>query len=138
MILDGVDIGLGEVVITDSSSIFNNVEIKTNRIQIYSKDHESILTFWTIQEYEKFNELELNKKTDVLKYIDDYDVDFNTMDYFAIYCRGNVTIDFTRIDINKYIVNAEIIDLSSYIIGNFKNHKNIKVEAIIDFNNKTR
>lgn len=42
---------------------------------------------------------------------------------------------FTRIDTNKYKINAEIKDFENCLfVGNMKNHKNLKIEAIIDFN----
>ena len=39
---------------------------------------------------------------------------------------------FTRIDTNKYILNAEIKNFENCIIGNMKNHKKLKLEVIID------
>lgn len=62
MILDGVNIGLGEVVISDSQAIINGVKIPINCVNIYSEDHSYVFTFWTKQEYEKYNNLEINKK----------------------------------------------------------------------------
>ena len=134
MILDGINIGLGKVVISDSSAKIYNVEIPIKRIDIYSKDHTYRFTFWTKQEYEKYNDLELNKKTDILDLIDDYDIDFATREYGTINSRDNSEIYFTRIDTNKYIINAEIKDFENCVLGNMKNHKNLKLEAIIDFN----
>ena len=136
MILDGIDIGLGEVVITNSRAKINNVEIQIKCVKIYSEDHTYQFTFWTKQQYEKFNELELNKKTDILDFIDDYDIDFGTKEYGTINSRENTEVYFTRIDTNKYIINAEIKDFDNCVIGSMKNHKNLKLEAIIDFNLK--
>ena len=62
MILNGIDIGIGKVVITDLYATINNRKIPIKSIEIYSKDTSYKFTFWTKQEYEKFNELELNKK----------------------------------------------------------------------------
>lgn len=89
MILDGINIGLGKVVISDSTAKIYNVEIPKKRIDIYSKDHTYRFTFWTKQEYEKYNDLELNKKTDILDLIDDYDIDFATREYGTINSREN-------------------------------------------------
>ncbi len=134
MILDGINIGLGKVVISDSSAKFYNVEIPIKRIDIYSEDHNYRFTFWTQQEFEKYNDLELNKKTDILDLIDDYDIDFGTREYGTINSRENSEVYFTRIGTNKYILNAEIKDFENCVIGNMMNHKNLKLEAIIDFN----
>lgn len=134
MILDEVNIGLGKVVISDSSAKFNNVEIPIKRIDIYSEDNTYRFTFWTQQEFEKFNDLELNKKTDILDFIDDYDIDFATKEYGTINSRENTEVYFTRIDTNKYIINAEIIDFENCVLGDMKNHKNLKLESFIDFN----
>ena len=136
MILDGINIGLGKVVISDSSAKIYNVEIPIKCIDIYSKDHTYRFTFWTKQEYEKYNDLELNKKTDILDLIDDYDIDFATREYCTINSRENSEVYFTRIDTNKYIINAEIKDFENCVLGNMKNHKSLKLEAIIDFNDK--
>ena len=136
MILDGINIGLGKVVISDSSAKIYNVEIPIKRIDIYSEDHTYWFTFWTKQEYEKYNDLELNKKTDILDLIDDYDIDFATREYGTINSRENSEVYFTRIDTNKYIINAEIKDFENCVLGNMKNHKSLKLEAIIDFNDK--
>ena len=136
MILDEINIGLGKVVISDSSAKFNNVEIPIKRIDIYSEDNTYRFTFWTQQEFEKFNDLELNKKTDILDFIDDYDIDFATKEYGTINSRENTEVYFTRIDTNKYIINAEIKDFENCVLGNMKNHKSLKLEAIIDFNDK--
>ena len=134
MILDEINIGLGKVVISDSSAKFNNVEISIKRIDIYSEDNTYRFTFWTQQEFEKFNDLELNKKTDILDFIDDYDIDFATREYGTINSRENSEVYFTRIDTNKYIINAEIIDFENCVLGDMKNHKNLKLESFIDFN----
>jgi hypothetical protein len=134
MFLDGIDIGLGRVIITDSKWVFNNKEIPIKCIDIYNKDHTYRFTFWTKQEYEKFNDLELNKKMSILDFIDDYDIDFGTKEYGTINSRENAEVYFTRIDNNKYIINAEIIDFEKCVLGKLKNHKNLKLEAIIDFN----
>ena len=134
MILDEINIGLGKVVISDSSAKFNNVEIPIKRIDIYSEDNTYRFTFWTQQEFEKFNDLELNKKTDILDFIDDYDIDFATKEYGTINSRENTEVYFTRIDTNKYIINAEIIDFENCVLGDMKNHKNLKLESFIDFN----
>ncbi len=134
MILDGINIGLGKVVISDSSAKIYNVEIPIKCIDIYSEDHTYRFTFWTKQEYEKYNDLELNKKTDILDLIDDYDIDFATREYCTINSRENSEVYFTRIDTNKYILNAEIKDLGKCLIGNMTNNKNLKIEAIINFN----
>ena len=132
MILDGIDIGLGKVVITNSHAIINNVEIPIKCIDIYSNDHTYRFTFWTQQEYEKYNNLELNKKTDILDLIDAYDIDFGTKEYVTINSKENTEMYFTRIDTNKYILNAEIKNFENCIVGNTTNHKNLKLEVIID------
>ena len=134
MILDGINIGLGKVVISDSSAKIYNVKIPIKCIDIYSEDHTYQFTFWTKQEYEKYNDLELNKKTDILDLIDDYDIDFATREYGTINSRENSEVYFTRIDTNKYIINAEIIDFENCVLGDMKNHKNLKLESFIDFN----
>ena len=134
MILDGIDLGIGKVEINESEAGINGVTVSTNSISVYSKDEKYRFYFWTLQEYEKFNELELNKKTDILDLIDDYDIDFSGEDCFSINSRRNTEVYFTRIDKNKYILNAEIKDFSNYIFGDMKDYKNLKVEAIIDFN----
>lgn len=134
MYLDGVDLGLGEVEILDSKARINKVEIPIKCIIIYDKEYTCRFTFWTSQEYEKFNDLELNKKTSIIGLIDDYDIDFDTRTRFTINSRENANVYFTRIDTNKYIVNAEIYDLSKCIIGGMENHKTLELEAIIDFN----
>ena len=136
MILDEVNIGLGKVVISDSSAKIYNVENPIKRIDIYSEDHTYRFTFWTKQEYEKYNDLELNKKTDILDLIDDYDIDFDTREYGTINSRENSEVYFTRIATNKNIINAEIKDFENCVLGNMKNHKSLKLEAIIDFNDK--
>ena len=134
MILDGIDLGIEKVEINKSEAGINGVTVSTNSISVYSKDEKYRFYFWTLQEYEKFNELELNKKTDILDLIDDYDIDFSGEDCFSINSRRNTEVYFTRIDKNKYILNAEIKDFSNYIFGDMKDYKNLKVEAIIDFN----
>ena len=134
MILDGINIGLGEVIISNSHAKIRDVEIPIKCIDIYSEDHTYRFTFWTQQEYEKYNDLELNKKTDILDFIDDYDIDFATKEYGTINSRENTEVYFTRIDTNKYIINAEIIDFENCVLGDMKNHKNLKLESFIDFN----
>ena len=67
---------------------------------------------------------------------DDYDIDFATREYCTINSRENSEVYFTRIDTNKYIINAEIKDFENCVLGNMKNHKSLKLEAIIDFNDK--
>lgn len=134
MILDGNDLEIGKVEINESEAEINGVTVSTNSISVYSKDEKYRFYFWTLQEYEKFNELELNKKTDILDLIDDYDIDFSGEDCFSINSRRNTEVYFTRIGKNKYILNAEIKDFSNYIFGDMKDYKNLKVEAIIDFN----
>jgi hypothetical protein len=134
MILDGIDIGIGNVKISDSNATIDGVKIKTNRIDISSKDDIYFITFWTIQECEKFNSLELNKKTSILNLIDSYDIDFSSNEYNTINSKENTDVYFTRIDNNKYIINVEIKDLTKCIIGYMKDHNNLKLETIIDFN----
>ncbi len=134
MFLDGKDIGLGKVVINDSTAEINKVKVPIKCIDIYNENHEYRFTFWTIQSYEKFNELELNKKTDVLDYVDSHDIDFGTKEKYTINSRENTEVYFTRIDNNKYIINAKINDFSKCILGNLKDHKTLELEAIIDFN----
>ena len=134
MILDGIDIGLGEVIISNSSAKIYNVKTPIKRIDIYSDDHNYRFTFWTRQEFEKFNSLELNKKTDVLDLIDDYDIDFATKEYVTINTRENSEIYFTRIGTNKYIINAEIKNFDECVLEKVKTHEYLKLEAIIDFN----
>ena len=136
MFLDGIDLGIGKVVISDSHIRINNTDITINRIDISSKDKSYIFTFWTQQDYEKFNELELNKKTDILDYIDDYDIDFCTEEQVTVNSRENTEVYFTRIDTNKYILNVEIKDLNNCIIGGMENHSILRIETIIDFNKK--
>ena len=134
MFLDGKDLGIGKVVIKDSHIMKDGIEIPINCIDIYSKDHVYRFTFWTQQEYEKFNDLELNKKTDILNLIDDYDIDFETKEYKTVNSRENANVYFTRIDNNKYIVNAEITDFDDCVMGSMNNHKTLTLEATIDFN----
>ncbi len=136
MILDDIDIGLGKVVIKSSSITVNNVVIPINCIDIYNEDHTYRFTFWTQQDYKKYNELELNKKTDIMDTIDSYDIGFGTREYGTINSRENTEIYFTRIDNDKYIVNAEIKDFENCELGNMKEHKHLKLEAIIDFTNQ--
>lgn len=133
MFLDGNNIGLGKVVITDSSSKINHVEIPIKCIDIYSEDNTYKFTFWTIQEYQKYNDLELNKKVDVLNLIDAYDICFQTKEYVTINSKENTEVYFTRIDTNKYIIDVEIKDFDNCVIGSMKNHKNLKLRAIINF-----
>lgn len=134
MILDGIDIGVGKVEISDSKMVTNGLEVPIKCIDIHSKDDNYVFTFWTQQEYEKFNDLKLNEKTDVLDLIDDYDIDFYNEECCTINSRENTKIYFTKIDTNKYIINAEINNLDDCILGSMKEHKNLKLEAIIDFN----
>ncbi len=134
MVLDGINIELGEIVISDSNAFINKVNIPIKRIDIYSKNKQYCFTFWTKQEYEKYNELELNKKTNVLDLIDDYDIDFKSKDYETINSRENTEVYFTRIDKNKYIINAYIKDFDKCVFGNANNHKKLELETIIDFN----
>lgn len=134
MILDGINIELGEIVISDSNAFINEVNIPIKRIDIYSEDKQYCFTFWTRWEYAKYNELELNKKTNVLDLIDDYDIDFKSKDYETINSRENTEVYFTRIDKNKYIINAYIKDFDKCVFGNTNNHKKIELETIIDFN----
>ena len=134
MILDGLDIGLGKVVIKDSKATRNNIEIPIKCIEIYSKDNTYLFTFWTLQETEKFNDLELNKKTDILDLIDDYDIVFSSKDYSTVNSRENTEMYFTKIDTNKYILNAEIKDFEKCVYGNMENCNNLKIETIIEFN----
>ena len=135
MILDGKNIGLGMVVITDSHMTSSyDVVTPTKCVDIYNKNHEYRFTFWTTQEYEKFNELPLNERIDVLDFIDDYDIDFGTKEYTTINSRENSKVYFTRIDTNIYKINVEIEDFDKGVFGNTKGFKNLKIEAIIDFN----
>jgi len=130
MILDGINIGLGAVVITDSKARKDGIEIPINCIDIYNSDHNYRFTFWTQREFHEYNKLPLNEKVNVMDMIDDYDIDFETKDYgVTINTRENTEIYFTRIDENKYIVNARINDLS----GEMENNKILELEAIIDF-----
>jgi len=126
MFLDGKDIGLSKVIITNSKAIINGVEIPTKCINIYSKDSTYRFTFWTIQEYEKFNELELNKKTSIIDFIDSYDIDFSSLEHNTINTKDNTEIYFTKKGKNKYLLNVEINDLDN--IGD-----NLKIETIIKF-----
>ena len=134
MSLDGVDIGIGKVEITDLTVEIYSVEIPVKRIRIYSEDYAYEFTFLTKQEYQKYNDLELNKKTDIMDLIDEYDIGFVGKEDGSINSRENTEVYFTRIDTNKYILNAEIKDLGKCLIGNMTNNKNLKIEAIIDFN----
>ena len=138
MILDGIDIGLEKVVIKDSKAKRNNIEIPIKCIEIYSKENTYLFTFWTLQETEKFNDLELNKKTDILDFIDDYDIVFSSKDCSTINSRDNTEMYFTKIDTNKYLLNAEIKDLEKCEIGNMDNHKQLSVEALIEFKEEQR
>lgn len=133
MFLDGIDIGLGKVEISDSKMVTNGIEVPIKCIDISSKDNAYTFTFWTQQEYEKFNDLKLNEKTDVLDLIDDYDIDFCSKECGTINSRENTEVYFTKIDKDKYIVNAEIRNLDDCVLGRMKEHKNLKLEAIIDF-----
>lgn len=134
MILDGIDLGIGSIVISHSQAVRDEIRIPINRIDIYSKDNKYKFTFWTQQEYEKFNALELNQKIDVLHLIDDYDIDFSTEEYETINSRENTEMYFTRIDKNKYIINAKISNFDNCVMGNLNNHKTLELETIIDFN----
>lgn len=136
MILDGIDLGIGKVVISNSYATIHNEEIPIKCVNIYSENQEYRFTFWTLQEYEKYNDIELNKKTDILNLIDDYDIEFSSKEYSTINSRENSEVYFTRIDNNKYILYAKIKDFENCVIGNMKNHKELKLEAIIDFNDK--
>ena len=134
MFLDEENIGISDVVITDCKATINKVDIPIKCIDVISKDKLYTFTFWTKQEYQKFNELELNKKTSIMDFIDDYDIDFTTEGYGTINSRENTKMYFTKLDKDKYLLNAEITDLNDCVLGNMKDHKNLKVEAIIDFN----
>lgn len=105
-----------------------------DNIDIYSYDHNYSFTFWTKQEYNKFNNLEFNKKTDVLDFIDDYDIDFGTKECSTINSRKNTEIYFTKIGNNKYKINALIRDFEQCVIGKMDNHRQLKLETIINFN----
>lgn len=129
MILDGINIGLGKIVITDSHATINNDEIPIKCIDIYSEDNTYRFTFWTKQDYKKYNDLELNKKTDILDLIDDYDIDFASKEWMSINTRENTEMYFTRIDTNKYLLNCEIKSFDDS-----DKFKNLKIEAVIDFN----
>ena len=102
MILDGIDIGVGKVIVKDSRAKRNDIEIPIKCIEIYSKDSTYLFTFWTLQESEKFNDLELNKKTDILDLIDDYDIVFSSKDYSTVNSRDNSEMYFTKLDTNKF------------------------------------
>ena len=135
MKLDGIDIGLGNVVITDSILTMKDKKIPIKCIDIYDNKHEHRFTIYTMQEYHKYNDLELNKKTNVLNLIDDYDICFGTRKLVIINSRNNSIVYFTRIDNHKYIINAEIKDFDDCVFASKKHEfKNLKVEAIIDFN----
>lgn len=135
MLLDGVDIGLGDVVITDSKARINNNEIPINCVDVYNGNHKYRFTFWTQREFHEYNELPLNEKVDVMDMIDAYDIDFGSREQGTINTRENTEMYFTRIAENKYIVNAKINDLSKSIIGGMENYKTLELEAIIDFIN---
>ena len=133
MYLDGKDIGLGDVVITDSKITLNGVDINTNCIDIYNKDKKYRFNIWTNCEYEKFNELKLNEKTDIMNLIDDYDIDFCSVEGSTINSFNNSKVYFTRIGTDKYIINAEIDDFKNAVFGSINGHKNLKLETIVDF-----
>ena len=134
MILDGIDIGLGDVVITDSKARKNGIEIPINCIDVYNGNHNYRFTFWTQREFHEYNELPLNEKVNVMDMIDDYDIDFASRNgNLTINTRENAELYFTRIAENKYIVNATINDLSKSVVGHMENKKTLELEAIIDF-----
>ena len=138
MILDGIDIGIGKVVIKDSKATRNDIEIPIKCIEIYSEDNTYLFTFWTLQESEKYNDLELNKKTSIIDLIDDYDIVFSSKDYSTVNSRDNSEMYFTKLDTNKFLLNAEIKDFKNCVYGNMDNHKQLSVEALIEFKEEQR
>ncbi len=134
MLLDGKDIGLGKVVITDSKAKINNIEIPINCIDIYNKNHKYRFTFWTQREFCEYNKFPLNEKIDVMDLIDDYDIDFGSRELCTINTRDNSEVYFTRIGENKYIIDARINDMSEHALGGcMLNYKTLELEAVIDF-----
>lgn len=71
--------------------------------KLNSEEYSYVFTFWTKQEYQKYNDLELSKKTDIIDLIDDYDIGFVSKEDSTINSRENTEVYFTRIDNNKYI-----------------------------------
>ena len=71
--------------------------------KLNSEEYSYVFTFWTKQEYQKYNDLELSKKTDIIDLIDDYDIGFVSKEDGTINSRENTEVYFTRIDNNKYI-----------------------------------
>ena len=58
-------------------------------------------------------------------------------DYFMFRLKGmKKKLGIMQIDTDKYIVNAEIKDFENCELGNMKEHKHLKLEAIIDFTNQ--
>lgn len=143
MILDGKDLGLGKVVITDSSCRFYNKdnqdeyrEVHTKCIDVYDKNHDYRFNFWTICEYKDFNKLELNKKTSIMDMIDNYDIDFAAKDghIFTINSEENSEVYFTKLEEDKYKLEAKINDFTEAVMGQNTKYKNMSLEAIVDFN----
>lgn len=141
MNLDGNDLGIGKIDISYYDCTVRGEDRKANFINIYSNDKNSIFSFYTVISYDKFNKLELNKKTNLitgnLEFIDENDFYFKTEDEKYILTEEDVQMFITKIEDNKFLLELEVKDLNSQqipISDNDSGHKYLRIDTILDFN----
>lgn len=141
MNLDGNDLGIGKIDISYYDCTVRGEDRKANIINIYSNDKNSIFSFYTVISYDKFNKLELNKKTNLitgnLEFIDENDFYFKTEDEKYILTEEDVQMFITKIEDNKFLLELEVKDLNSQqipISDNDSGHKYLRIDTILDFN----
>lgn len=141
MNLDGNDLGIGKIDISYYDCNVRGEDRKANIINIYSNDKNSIFSFYTVISYDKFNKLELNRKTNLitgnLEFIDENDFYFKTEDEKYILTEEDVQMFITKIEDNKFLLELEVKDLNSQqipISDNDSGHKYLRIDTILDFN----
>ena len=141
MNLDGNDLGIGKIDISYYDCNVRGEDRKANIINIYSNDKNSIFSFYTVISYDKFNKLELNRKTNLitgnLEFIDENDFYFKTEDEKYILTEEDVQMFITKIEDNKFLLELEVKDLNSQqipISDNESGHKYLRIDTILDFN----
>lgn len=116
--------------------LFIKKEVNSNPIMIVSKDKKYELTFWIVVPASFFYTFPLNEKVDIIKYIDNYDIDLaiNGMVYLNSY--ENTHIYFTKLEEGVFRLNVDIErpgEQSGFIGKIDPPISHFELEAIIDF-----
>lgn len=136
MIIAGDKVEIGDVFIKDSTYVTNKKEVNTNQITIVSKDKKYELTFWTIVPSSFFNTFPLNEKMDIIKYVDDYDIDLAVDGTVYLNSCENTHIYFTKLEDSVFQLNIEIAhpgEQSVFIGKKDPSISHFELEAVIDF-----